>query len=211
MVAFAMVNPKAPATLEGLEALQPALYFRGMLLFPAMHDYAMGSPEAARAIDVARRHRLVVFVHCGKLRVNVRRFIGLDPDFPADKSRPRDLTLRARANPDLAFVVPHFGSGCFEELLELGAACPNVYTDTAGSNGWILGHDPPLSLAEVFAATRDAFGAHRILFGSDSGVFPRGYRSDVLHAQIETMRAAGFTDSERDGVLGGNLERLLGS
>lgn len=208
-LAYTIVNPKAPATLATLDSLQPKLHFKGILLFPAMHEFAIQSPEAARAIEVAKRHRMVVFVHCGKLRVNVRKLIGLNADFPAEKSRPRELLEVARAHPDVRFVVPHFGSGWFDELLALGSDCPNVYTDTAGSNAWILEHDPPLSLAEVFQAARSSFGIERILFGSDSGGFPRGYRADVLRAQQETMRVAGFNDDEQRAVLGENLARLL--
>jgi predicted TIM-barrel fold metal-dependent hydrolase len=174
-----------------------------------MHDYAIQSAEAARAIELAKRHELIVVVHCGRLRVNVRKLIGLNPDFSADKSRPSDLLPVARTHHGVNFVIPHFGSGLFEETLAVGAQCPNVYTDTAGSNAWILEHDPPLSLAEVFQATRSALGADRILFGSDSGVFPRGYRADVLQAQKDTMRAAGFDDADQRAVLGENLARLL--
>lgn len=206
---YAMVNPKAPATLELLESLQTKARFKGILLFPAFHEFSIQSPEAARAIEVAKKHRLVVFVHCGKLRMNVRKLIGLNGDFPAERSRPSDLLPVAQANPGVRFVVPHFGSGWLEETLALGAACPNVYTDTAGSNAWILEHDPPLSLVEVFQAARVSFGAERMLFGSDSGIFPRGYRGDVLQAQRDTMVAAGFTDDEQRAVLGGSLARLL--
>lgn len=209
LVPFAMVNPRAPETLAMLESLQPTLRFRGVALFPAMHDYSIGSTEALKAIDVAEKHRMIVFVHCGKLRVNVRKLIGLDADFPMEKSRPAQLIPVARARPNVTFIVPHFGSGLFEELLELGSACRNVYTDTAGSNAWILEHHPPLALSEVFARTRDVMGAERILFGSDSGVFPRGYRADVVRAQETAMRAAGFSDRERDAVMGGNLTSIL--
>jgi hypothetical protein len=210
LVPYTVMNPNAPATLDLLESLMPKLHFKGILLFPALHDYSIQSPEAARAIDLAKRHKLVVFVHCGKLRVNVRKLIGLNADFPAEKSRPSDLLSVARAHPDVRFVVPHFGSGCFEEALALGAACPNVYTDTAGSNAWILEHDPPLSLVEAFQAARVSFGVERMLFGSDSGAFPRGYRAEVLKAQQETMKAAGFTRDEERAVLGENLAKLLG-
>lgn len=211
LVPYTVVNPNAPATLESLESMMPKFHFRGILLFPAMHDFAIHSPEATRAIELAKRHNLVVFVHCGKLRVNVRKLVGLNADFPAEKSRPRDLLSVARAYPGVRFVVPHFGSGWFEEALALGATCPNVYVDTAGSNAWILEHDPPLSLVEAFQAARVSFGVERILFGSDSGVFPRGYRADVLRAQQETMRAAGFTEDEQSAILGGNLATLLGA
>ncbi len=206
---YTVVNPMAPATLDTLESLQPKFHFKGVLLFPALHEFSIQSPEAARVIDVAKRHRMVVFVHCGKLRINARKLVGLNADFPAERSRPGDIAPVARANPEVRFVVPHFGSGLFEETLTLAASCPNVYVDTAGSNSWMLEHDPPLALDDVFATTRDALGVDRIVFGTDSGVFPRGYRADVLQAQRDAMRAAKFTDDDQRAVLNGNLARIL--
>jgi predicted TIM-barrel fold metal-dependent hydrolase len=208
-VPFAMVNPQASATIERLYALQPRLRFRGMLLFPAMHDYSIQSPDVTATLEVARAHDMIVFVHCGRLRVGVRKLIGLDPDFPAERSRPRELAAVARAHRDVAFIVPHFGAGYFDEALDLAAACHNVYLDTAGSNGWADDASPPLTLPDVFRHAKDAVGTERILYGSDSGIFPRGYRADVLRAQMDAMTAAGYTNAEREAVLGGNLSRLL--
>lgn len=209
-VPFAMVDPRRPETVTTLDQLQPQYGFRGMLLFPSMNEYSIQSPEATAALEVAMAHRMVVFVHCGRLRITVRKLIGLDPDFAPQKSRPRDLLPVAQAHPDLAFIVPHFGAGYFDELLTVAESCTNVYTDTAGSNAWIVEHDPPLSLSEVFKDARESFGVDRILFGSDSGTFPRGYRSDILEKQKEAMRNAGFSDRDQAAVLGGNLSRLLG-
>ena len=209
-VPFAVVNPKVQVTLTALRALQPRFGFRGMLFFPAMHEYSIQAPEVSAALEMAKAHDMVVFVHCGKLRIGVRQLIGLDPDFPAERSRPRDVAAVARAHRDVAFIVPHFGAGYFEEALDLAAAYHNVYLDTAGSHGWAAEHAPPLSLADIFSQTREAIGTERILFGSDSGVFPRGYRADLLLAQIDAMIDAGFTTGEREAVLGGNLARLLG-
>ena len=207
---FTVVNPMAPATLEALASLQPRFGFRGMLLFPAMHDYSIQAPEVTAALEVAKANDMVVFVHCGKLRIGVRQLIGLNPDFPAERSRPRDVAAVARAHRDVAFIVPHFGAGYFEEALDLAAAYHNVYLDTAGSHDWAAEHTPPLSLADVFGHAKDAIGTERILFGTDSGVFPRGYRGDILLAQIDAMMDAGYSAGERDAVLGGNLSRLLG-
>jgi predicted TIM-barrel fold metal-dependent hydrolase len=66
-------------------------------------------------------------------------------------------------------------------------------------------------LADIFYQVKDAIGTERILFGSDSGVFPRGYRADLLLAQIDAMMEAGFSTSEREAVLGRNLARLIGT
>jgi len=209
-VPFAAVNPAAPETLSALRGLLPRFSFRGMLFFPAMHDYSIQSPEVTAALELAKAHAMVAFVHCGRLKVGVRELIGLDPEFPAERSRPRDVAAVARAHPDVAFILPHFGAGFFEEALDLAAAYSNVYVDTAGSLSWAAEYEPPLSLADIFRHTRDAIGAERILYGSDSGVFPRGYRADLLLAQIDAMIEAGYSAHEREDVLGGNLARLLG-
>ena len=209
-VPFAAVNPAVPVTLSALRGLLPRFSFRGMLFFPAMHDYSIQAPEVTAALELAKAHAMVAFVHCGRLKVGVRELIGLDPEFPVGRSRPRDVAAVARAHPDVAFILPHFGAGFFEEALDLAAAYSNVYMDTAGSHSWTTQHTPPLSLIDIFRQTRDAIGAERILFGSDSGVFPRGYRADLLLAQIDAMIEAGFSAGEREAVLGGNLTRLLG-
>ena len=206
---YALVNPKAAAQVEQLDSLTSQFHFKGVLLFPALHEFSIQSPEAESVIKIAEKHRMVVFVHCGKLRIPVRKLIGLNADFPAERSHPRDLEAVAKAHPKARFVVPHFGSGWFGETMALGDACANVYVDTAGSNSWILEHDPPLELSDVFSNTKDAFGADRILYGSDSGVFPGGYRGDVMKAQQEAMAAAGFSDDDRRAVMGFNLGRLL--
>jgi predicted TIM-barrel fold metal-dependent hydrolase len=209
LVPFAAVDPTSPASLAKLESLQPLCGFKGVLLFPAMHDYAIGGDEAASALDLARRLRLVVFVHCGLLRVPVRAALGLESDFPLDRSHPQDLIPVAKARPDQKFVVPHFGAGFFDEFLRLGKSCPNVFADTAGSNSWGMFQAPPLYLDDLFEQSVGTFGVARLLYGSDSGGFPRGYRADVRNAQIRAMHDAGIRAEDQELILGGNLARLL--
>lgn len=209
MSAFATVNPKQPETLSNLEKLHTRYEFTGMILFPAMHDFGIGEDDAAAALDLARELGLIVFVHCGLLRVPVRAVLGLEADYPMDRAHPESLIPVAKARPDQTFVVPHFGAGFFAEFLELGLTCPNVYTDTAGSNTWGMFQAPPLYLEDLFAQTVDVFGVERILFGSDTAGFPRGYREDVLAHQIRAMHDAGLRPEDHEAILGGNLSRLL--
>jgi predicted TIM-barrel fold metal-dependent hydrolase len=61
----------------------------------------------------------------------------------------------------------------------------------------------------VFRRTKAVFGAERILFGTDSGAFPRGWRKDIFLAQQEAMSAAKFSNAEKEMVFGGNAARLL--
>lgn len=208
-VPFATVNPLKSVTVSALRGLLQRFHFRGILFFPAMHGYSIQSPEVSRVLEMARANSMAAFVHCGRLTISVRRILGLDPDFPAERSRPREVAAVARAYRDVAFILPHFGAGYFDETLDLAASHHNVYVDTAGSQGWAAECSPPLSLADLFRQTRDAIGANRILFGSDSGFFPRGYRADLLLLQMDAMIEAGFSLEEREAVLGGNLSRLL--
>lgn len=209
LVPYAAVNPTVPTTLRKLESLQPVFGFKGMLLFPAMHDYAIGGDAAAAALDLARRLKLVVFVHCGLLRVPVRAVLGLDSEFPLDRGHPQDLIPVAQARSDQKFIVPHFGAGFFDEFLRLGRSCPNVFADTAGSNSWGMFQAPALYLEDLFEQSLEIYGVARLLYGSDSGGFPRGYRKDVRNAQIRAMHDAGIKAEDQELILGGNLARLL--
>ena len=209
LVPYAVVNPKSRETLDRFESLRDRYDFKGMLLFPAMHDYAIGGDEAGAALDLARTLGVVTFVHCGLLRVPIRSILDLDPDFPLDNGHPKDLIPVAKARPDQAFVVPHFGAGFFDEFLQLGSACPNVFADTAGSNAWGMFQAPPVYLEDLFEQTVEVYGVTRILYGSDTAGFPRGYRKDVRNAQIRAMHDAGIKAPDQELILGGNLAKLL--
>jgi hypothetical protein len=207
--AFAAVNPKKPETLQDFESHHSKFNLKGMILFPAKHDFGIGDPEASAALDLAGKLGLSVFVHCGLLRIPVRAALGLEADFPMDRAHPESLIPIAQSRPDQTFIVPHFGAGFFDEFLKLGASCPNVYTDTAGANTWGMFQAPPLYLEDLFAQTIQVFGAERILYGSDTAGFPRGYREDVLTAQIRAMHDAGLRAEDHEAILGGNLATLL--
>jgi predicted TIM-barrel fold metal-dependent hydrolase len=209
LVPYAMVNPKEPETLGRLESLQGQYHFKGMILFPAMHDYGIGSEIAAAALNLAQTLGLVVFVHCGLLRIRIRSILGLESDYPLDRGHPQDLIPVAEARPELNFVVPHFGAGFFDEFLRLGKSCPNVYADTAGSNTWGMFQTPPLYLEDLFEQSVEAYGVERILYGSDTAGFPRGYRKDIRDAQIRAMHDAGIQSEDQELILGGNLSKLL--
>lgn len=211
LIPYAAVNPASPASLELLRSLQPRYRFRGLVLFPVMHSYSIDGDRAANALDYARSNRMVVLVHYGWLPVGIRTLIGLDPELPPDRGHPSDLMPVARARQDQHFVAPCPGASFFEEFLELGISCPNVYADTAGSVSWVDADRQPSALANMFERMRRAYGVERILFGSDSGGFPPGYRTDIRDAQCSAMVAAGFTEGERTAVLGLNLSRLLGT
>lgn len=198
-LAYAMVNPladKLPA-LAGLHAL---------CFFPAMHRYFMHDARVEPLLEQAAAQRSLVFVHCGVLTVGVRKKLGLPSLFDMRYSNPIDLHGVALRYPKLNFVLPHFGAGYFREALMLADLCPNVYLDTSSSNSWMKFEG--LDLKTVFRRALDIVGPARLLFGTDSSFFPRGWHRRIFDEQIQTLIALAPTAADAHRILGGNLERL---
>ena len=128
----------------------------------------------------------MLFVHCGVLTVGIRRKLGLPSRFDMRFSNPLDLHAIALAHPRLPIVVPHFGAGMFREALMLADLCPNVLLDTSSSNHWIDYH-PGLTLVDVFRQALLVAGPSRLLFGTDSSFFPRGWNRGVWDAQHQAL------------------------
>ena len=122
---------------------------------------------------------------------------------------PMALHGMAKAFPRLPIIIPHFGCGYVFETLQLGWACPNIHIDTSGSNQWMRWMPYDLNLEILFRKYRETFGAERILFGTDSSWFPRGFASAYLDEQVRAMVYSGYSEAEQDAVLYGNAARLL--
>jgi predicted TIM-barrel fold metal-dependent hydrolase len=88
----------------------------------------------------------------------------------------------------IKFIIPNFGAGKLAETLLTGQECKNVYVDTAGSNSWITEHPDKPDMRRVFQKFLDIFTPNRILFGSDSGLLPRGYRYDIVDNQLKLVQ-----------------------
>jgi hypothetical protein len=180
------------------------------MLFPALHHYHLFDASLLPFFEAVVENRLHVLTHFGILQVKLRDALGLPRVYDSRFASPLDLQTVANRFPQINFIIPHFGCGFFRETLMLGLQCENVYVDTSSSNNWLLTQPFSLTLAEVFQKTRAVFGVKRILFGTDSGVFPRGWRKDILEEQKQAMNAAGFPEAEVGMVLGGNAGRVFG-
>ena len=108
----------------------------------------------------------------------------------------------------MKFIIPHFGAGHFHETLMLGSQARNVYVDTASSNSWI-GLVPGLTLETVFERALHVFGPDRIVFGTDSSSFPRGWRNDNYLRQRAALEKIGASKSDQDKIFGGNMAGIL--
>jgi predicted TIM-barrel fold metal-dependent hydrolase len=86
--------------------------------------------------------------------------------------------------------------------------CPNILFDTSSSNGWIK-YQAGLTLSAVFRQALAVAGPDRLLFGSDSSFFPRGWVSDVYEQQSSALDELGVSAEVREKVFGGNFDRVF--
>lgn len=206
---FFMVDPTQPDAGQRLKAaLEGGM--RGICFFPAMHRYSMHDQRVSQLLEsLAGRTGIVAFVHCGVLSVGIRAKLGLDSHFDMRFSNPLDVHELALRFSHLSFVIPHFGAGYFREALMLADLCPNVYLDTSSSNGWTKYHAPALELRDVFRTSLAVLGAHRLLFGTDSSFFPRGWHRQIFDSQANLLADIGVGADNAAMIFGGNLHRLL--
>jgi predicted TIM-barrel fold metal-dependent hydrolase len=160
-------------------------------------------------VEVAAVHPgTAVFVHCGVLSVGVRRTLGLASKFDLRLGDPLGVARLALAYPNLPFIIPHFGAGMFREALMAADTCANIHLDTSSSNSWIR-YTPGLTLDTVFKTAVSVAGPKRLLFGTDSSFFPRGWQRGVYDAQKNALTAAGVPVADQDLIFGGNFDRIF--
>ena len=210
LIGYTLVNPITDKSVNFIHK-SADMGFRGLLFFPVMHHYRMFDNRLFPALDAAREHKMNIIVHFGLLQVKLRDIIGLPRPFDMQYGNPLDLQITANRYPGIIFVIPHFGCGFFRETLMLGSLCENVYVDTSSSNSWIKTQPENLTLTSVFEKSAGVFGVDRIVFGTDSSVFPRGWRNDLYEEQLVAMKKAGFNENEIEKILSGNINRILKS
>ena len=204
-----MLNPTAPDASARVRQGFGERGLRCACLFPAMHGFVLDDERVVPVFEAAAERRCAVFVHCGVLSVGVRRKLGLPSRFDIRSGNPLALVPVASAFPDVPVVVPHFGAGFFRETLMAADLCPNLHVDTSSSNAWTK-YTPGLRLVEVFRQALAVLGPERILFGSDSSFFPRGWQHTVLDAQRAALDEIALDAESRAAIFAGNFNRVFG-
>ncbi|MGH9142309.1 MAG: amidohydrolase family protein [Vicinamibacterales bacterium] len=208
LVGFFMVDPTQPEADARAADAVAAGGLRGICLFPAMHRYSIQDVRVRAIFDIAAATPgTAVFVHCGVLSVGVRKKLELQSPFDIRFGNPLDLHAVALSYPRLPIIIPHFGAGLLREALMVADLCSNVLLDTSSSNAWMkyVG----LTLADVFRQALAVVGPERLLFGSDSSYFPRGWVRQVQEQQSAALDAISATADAREKIFGGNFERLF--
>jgi len=207
---YSMVNPLAPTALAQTEQALASGQIHCLCFFPAMHRFSIQDDRLGALLDLAAaRPGVAIFVHCGVLSVGVRRKLGLASDFDMRYSNPIDLHAVALRYPTLRFIVPHFGAGYFREALMLCDLCPNVYLDTSSSNSWTRYEEAHLNLRTVFRRALEVAGPRRLLFGTDSSYFPRGWNAQIFEAQSKVLYEIGVDAETARLIFHDNLEQLF--
>jgi predicted TIM-barrel fold metal-dependent hydrolase len=207
---YMMVNPAAAAALAQVKAALDSGHIHALCFFPAMHRYSMHDDRVTALLELLAAHaRCAAFVHCGVLSVGVRKVLGLPSLFDMRYSNPIDLHEVAMRFPQLRFVVPHFGAGYLREALMLCDLCPNVHLDTSSSNSWMRYEDAHVDLRTVFRRALDVAGPRRLLFGTDSSFFPRGWNAPVFETQSKALYEIGVTEEVARLIFHDNLVRLF--
>jgi predicted TIM-barrel fold metal-dependent hydrolase len=212
-VGFFMLDPtREDAIVYAQRALDEGL--RTICLFPAMHRYPLYDERVARVFELANSRRggtteqVSVFVHCGVLSVGIRKKLGLPSPFDIRFGNPVDLHALALKYPNVPVIIPHFGAGMFREALMLADGCPNVHLDTSSSNSWIK-FTPGLTLEQVFTTALGVVGPDRLIFGSDSSFFPRGWNGEIYQKQKSALDAIGVSADHQNKIFGENFVRLF--
>ncbi|MCH7760523.1 amidohydrolase [candidate division TA06 bacterium] len=200
-VGFIGLNPLDPESPELLERFVNEKGFRGLKLYPLTQKYHVYEERVYPMYEKARKLRIPVLIH-----------MGISIAYTADLryANPIDLQPVARDFPDLNIIVAHFGAGFMQESLLLCYHCANVYFDTSGSNIWMKYLPYPITLKEVFQKFLENATSDRILYGTDSSTFPRGYRRDLLDLHLSTFRELKLPEEEIQKIFGGNIARLVG-
>jgi predicted TIM-barrel fold metal-dependent hydrolase len=208
-VGFFMLDPSSEEPIARALRAVGELGLRGICLFPAMHHVPLHDHRVQQIVELAAAcPGTAVFVHCGVLSVGVRRKLGLPSRFDLRLGDPLGVARLAMMAPRVPFIIPHFGAGMLREALMAADSCPNIYLDTSSSNSWIR-HTPGLTLESVFKTALDVVGASRLLFGTDSSFFPRGWQRGVYDTQKTTLAAIGHSAEDEALIFGGNFDRLF--
>ena len=198
----AMADPFRPGAAEDFRQALERHDLRGLKIFAPLMSARIDDPGADPVWRVAAEQRvpvLIHFGHCGSAG-------GIAHN---EMIEPAWLETVAKRHPDVTFVIPHFGIQHVQQVLFLMWACPNVLVDTSGSNQWVRFMAQQLTLEDVFRRFYETHGPERIVFGTDSSWFPRGYVRRYLADQLRICWEMGMPSDHVQQIFGANAASLL--
>ncbi len=198
---FANINPCLPDAEEKARYVIRELGFHGYKLYPVLNNFHTYDKEAYKIYQIADELNVPVLHHFG---VSIGAGVNLR------YSNPLDLQPPARDFPNVNFGIAHLGAGMFRETLLLFYQQDNIYVDTSGSNVWMRYIPYPSDLKGVMKRALEAGGPDRIVFGTDSSMFPRGFRYDILENQLRIFKDLGLSDEDIQKIFIKNILSIIG-
>jgi predicted TIM-barrel fold metal-dependent hydrolase len=201
LIPFVHIDPRRPGAVDFVKRAVEELGAKGLKLHPG----AGFNPEDAQTLAVIESiadHEIPVITHTG-------------PSVAPTSSRYCDPIFLDRTLlrfPEVNVIAAHLAYGYREQLCSLGWQRPNLYTDISVTQE-LAKRDYP-RFARVIRDVVDAFGAERVLFGTDSP-FTWGVMSEahfvtaVRNLEFQAPEGVHFSKQEIDLILGGNAQRLL--
>lgn len=177
-----------------------SLGLKGIKLHPEYQGMDFDDPRYLRILD-----------RCGELGLIVISHAGLDVGFPGKDNCSPAMVLRAiRQVGPVKLVLAHMGGWRQWDQVEELLWETQVSIDTSYALGSIAPLDDgfyapeqlPLMPEEQFMRMVRKFGAHRVLFGTDSPW------TDQAQA-LKRLRALPLEPWELEAILGGNAQKLL--
>lgn len=199
---FAHHDPFDPNAHDELIRAIEILGLRGYKILATALRRPLTSRKLYPLWEVCAARQVPVLIHFGVLGAGGG--IAFGPNV-----NPLVLHDVAKGFPEVIFVIPHFGVGYLRELMQLMWTCENILVDTSGSNQWRFYTWPQPELCELFRVFYKQFGPTRIVFGTDSSFFPRGWVAEYAWEQLEAAHCAGIPDASLEMIFRDNALRLL--
>jgi predicted TIM-barrel fold metal-dependent hydrolase len=190
-------------TPSELERAVKKLGLKGYKIIASSQTKSIDDKSVYPVWEMTEKLGVSVIIHFGVLGG------GGGPALDLRNMNPLTLWEVAKMFPRIPFVVPHFGAGFLRELLLLCWSCPNVYVDTSGSNRWMRWMPFEIDLRELFRKVLETVGPDRLIFGSDSSYFPRGFSVQYLKAQLKACRSIGLENGSIEKIFYRNAAKLL--
>ena len=174
---------------------------KGIKLHPVYQLADMDDPSYIRVLRAAAANGLFVLIHAG-----------IDVGFlDLTYSSVEKIARAIDAVPSGRYILAHMGGWRqWEEATRLFAGRDNIWIDTSFSigdmvpacDGFYDTHSAQRLSVEQFLSMKEAFGADRLLFGTDSPWEDQA-------AEVARIRSLPIPEHEKTAILGGNAEKLL--
>jgi predicted TIM-barrel fold metal-dependent hydrolase len=180
VLGYCYVNPGYPE--EAREEIRRGVGEHGFIGIKLYNEFKCTDPVVFPVVELAIELGVPILHHAGHLHYPLE-----DQPHISDGG---DLAELARRYPEARLICAHLcGGGDWEWTIKALRHAPTVFLDTSGS----------VADEGVVEAAARVLGADRLLFGCDMS----------MTAGMGRIRAASLGASEKEKILGGNMEAIL--